>query len=187
MDLPAAMNSQTLIKIISIIDNFTELWGRSITWLTLLMMAITFLVVLLRYVANLGSIALQESVMYLHATVFMAASAYALKHDGHVRVDIFYRNFSRTRKAWINLLGTLLLLWPVCGFIGWISLDYVVASWKILEDSPEAGGIPAIFLLKSLIPILVITLALQGLGEFLRSLTVIMDLPGSESFHANVS
>lgn len=113
--------------------------------------------------------------MYLHATLFMGASAYTLKWDEHVRVDIFYRQHSPKAKAWTDLLGTLFLLMPVCFFIGWISLDYIVASWRIMENSPEAGGIPAAFLLKSLIGVLVVTLALQGLAELLRNVLILTD------------
>jgi len=113
--------------------------------------------------------------MYLHATLFMGASAYTLKCDEHVRVDIFYRLHSPKTKAWVNLFGTSFLLMPVCLFIGWVSLDYLAATWRIYESSPEAGGIPAVFLLKSLIAVLVISLLLQGLTELLRNALIVTD------------
>ena len=169
------MNIKLLNNILRHLDNFSELCGRGLAWITLLMMCITFLIVVLRYLFGFGSIAMQESVMYLHATLFMGASAYTLKCDEHVRVDIFYRLHSPKTKAWVNLFGTLFLLMPVCLFIGWVSMDYLAATWRIYESSPEAGGIPAVFLLKSLIAVLVITLLLQGFAELLRNTLIITD------------
>lgn len=157
------------------IDRLSELSGRLLAWLTLLMMILLALVVLLRYGFEIGSIALQESVTYLHATVFMLGAAYTLKRDGHVRVDIFYRNFSPRGKAWVNSLGGIIFLLPLCVYIFFISWDFVAQSWLIREISPEPGGIPAIFLLKTLIPLFALKLGLQGLAEILRSLLVLLD------------
>ena len=151
------------------IDALSDLSGRLLAWLTLLMMALLSLVVILRYGFNIGSIALQESVTYLHATVFLMGAAYTLKRDGHVRVDIFYRHFSPRGKAWINSLGGIIFLLPLCSYIFFISWDFVIQAWQIHEVSPEPGGIPAIFLLKSLIPLFAFHLGLQGLAEILRN------------------
>ncbi len=170
-------------RLVDTIDQFTELSGRAIRWLGLPMMLITVTVVVLRYGFNLGWIAMQESVLYLHTTVFMLAMAYTLKHDGHVRVDVFYRQFSRRTKAWVDLLGTLLLLVPVCTFIGWSSFDYVASSWALREASMEAGGLPGVFLLKSLILLMSASVLLQGIAEVLRNLMII--LQGAEEPTSN--
>ena len=154
------------------LDRLAEATGRIIAWLTLAMVLITFGVVVLRYLFNSGSIALQESISYLHAAVFMLGAAYTLRHDGHVRVDIFYQRCSPVARAWIDLLGTVLLLFPVCGFIFASSLDYVSASWAIHEGSREAGGLNGVFLLKTAIPVMAL-LILQGCAMVLRSLLVI--------------
>jgi len=127
-------------------------------------------VVLIRYGTNNNSIALQEFVTYMHGLLFMLAAAYALRRDGHVRVDIFYRNYSYRAKAWINCLGTLVFLLPVCGFIFFSSLHFVAESWRVREASPLPGGLPGVFLLKTLIPIFAATLFLQGVAEFSRHL-----------------
>ena len=161
-------------RLVDTIDQFTELSGRALRWLGLPMMLVTVAVVVLRYGFNLGWIAMQESVLYLHTTVFMLAMAYTLKHDGHVRVDVFYRQFSARAKAWVDLLGTLLLLLPVCVFIGWVSFDYVASSWELKEASMEAGGLPGVYLLKTLILLMSGTLVLQGIAEALRNLMVIL-------------
>ncbi len=157
------------------LDQIAEYTGRFISWATLLMVLVTFLVVVLRYVFDLGWIALQESVTYLHASVFMLGAAYTLKHQGHVRVDIFYQKMSPRSRAWVDLLGTLLLLFPFCGFIFWVSWEYVLNSWNVLEGSREAGGLPGVFLLKSLILLLPLTLGLQGLATMLRNIMLLQD------------
>jgi TRAP-type mannitol/chloroaromatic compound transport system permease small subunit len=136
--------------------------GRSVSWLTLVMVALTFGIVVLRYGFNQGWIWLQESVTYLHAMVFMVATAWAFQTDDHVRVDIFYRDKSSHYKNRINLAGTLLFIIPFSLFLLFIGWDYVAASWATLESSREAGGLPLVFLLKSLILIMPALLLLQS-------------------------
>ncbi|MGK2924673.1 MAG: TRAP transporter small permease subunit [Lysobacterales bacterium] len=136
--------------------------GRAVAWLTLLMTLLTFAVVMLRYGFNLGWIWLQESVTYLHALVFMVAAAWAFQTDDHVRVDIFYRDRSERYRSWVDLAGTLLLLVPFCLFLIVIAWDYVAASWATREASREAGGLPLVWLLKSLILVMPLLLLLQS-------------------------
>ncbi|MCB1732660.1 MAG: TRAP transporter small permease subunit, partial [Halieaceae bacterium] len=101
------------------------------------------------------------------------------KSGAHVRVDIFYRSFSERGRAWVNSLGGIVFLMPLCAFIGVSSWNYVTESWAILETSPEPGGIPAVFLLKSLLPLMAVNLFLQGLAETLRSALVLVAEPGA--------
>ncbi|AWB58592.1 TRAP transporter small permease subunit [Colwellia sp. Arc7-D] len=162
-------------KFVQTIDTITELLGKAVAWLTLLMVLLTFSIVVLRYGFNLGWIGMQESVLYFHGIVFMLGAAYTLKHDGHVRVDIFYQKYSPKQKALLNLFGSVILLLPVCIFIFFISLDYVLSSWNIMESSPEAGGLPLVYLNKSLILLLAITLSLQGLAEIVRNILMLSD------------
>ena len=154
-DLPAA--GDRVARMISVI-------GRAVSWLTLAMTLLTFLIVILRYGFNLGWIWLQESVTYLHAAVFMVAAAWAFQTDDHVRVDIFYRERSLRHKSWVNLAGTLLFLVPFSLFLLLIGWDYVSASWATREASREAGGLPLVFLLKSLILVMPALLLLQSLS-----------------------
>lgn len=168
------MFSSTLGRFVSLIDTFTELLGKTIAWLTLVIVLLTFAVVVLRYGFQIGWIALQEAVLYAHGAVFMLGAAYTLKHNGHVRVDIFYQKFNQKQKAWVDLLGTIFLLFPVCIFIFYISMDYVLLSWDILEKSKEPGGIPAVYLNKSLILLLVVTVLLQGMAEIGRNTLLLM-------------
>ena len=141
---------------------FTGWIGRTVSWLTLLMVLLTFAIVVLRYGMNQGWIWLQESVTYLHALVFMTAAAWAFQTDDHVRVDIFYRDRSNCHKAWVNLLGTLIFLVPFSIFLIVIGWDYVAASWVTKEGSREAGGLPLVYLLKSLILIMPALLLIQS-------------------------
>jgi len=159
------------------IDAFTDRCGRLLAWLALVMALVTALVVVMRYGFNTGSILAQEAITYMHGTLFMLGAAYALKSGAHVRVDIFYRDFSPRGRAWVNSLGGIVFLMPLCVFICFVSWDYVAESWSIRESSPEPGGIPAVFLLKSMIPLMAINLFLQGLAETLRSALVLVGNP----------
>jgi TRAP-type mannitol/chloroaromatic compound transport system permease small subunit len=155
------------------IDIFTDRSGRLLAWLALAMALLTTFVVVMRYGFNTGSIMAQESVTYMHGCLFMLGAAYALKSGAHVRVDIFYRNFSPRARAWINSLGGIVFLLPLCAFMFFASWHYVSESWAIRETSAEPGGIPAVFLLKSLLPLMAVNLALQGMAEILRSVLVL--------------
>lgn len=165
-----------LAYITKTIDKITDSTGKVISWLTLLMVLLTFLIVVLRYGFNIGWIAMQESVLYFHGTVFMLGAAYTLKADGHVRVDIFYQNYSKKIKALVNLLGAVFLLLPVCVFIFYISLDYVATAWRIMEKSSEAGGLPFVYLSKSLLLIMALTMSLQGIAEICRNLQTLLTI-----------
>lgn len=139
--------------------------GRGVSWLLLAVVLLTFGIVVLRYGMSLGWIWLQELVIYMHSAVFLLAAAWAFQADEHVRVDIFYRGWSAKKRALVDIAGALLLLLPVNLFILWMSWDYVATSWRLLEDSPEAGGLPLVFLLKSLIPLFCLTMSLQALSQ----------------------
>jgi TRAP-type mannitol/chloroaromatic compound transport system permease small subunit len=156
-----------------IIDTINKKIGEWVSYFTFLMAAITFTVVVLRYGFNLGWIAMQESVVYLHAAVFLLGSAYTLQHDGHVRVDVFYRGFSRKRKALVNLIGTLFLLLPMMVFITAVSWHYVFESWQTLEGSMESGGLPFLYVLKSFILLFSLTMFFQGVSEALKQTLIL--------------
>lgn len=136
--------------------------GRTVAWLTLAMTLLTFLIVLLRYGFNQGWIWMQESVTYLHAAVFMVAAAWAFQSDDHVRVDIFYRARSGRYRRWVDLAGTMLFLVPFSLFLLYFGWDYVSSSWAVRESSPEPGGLPLVWLLKTLVLVLPVLLLLQA-------------------------
>lgn len=144
--------------------------GKGVAWLTALMALTTTVIVLHRSLFDSGSIGLQDSVTYMHALVLMCAAAYTLRCGGHVRVDIFYRRYSPLQKAWLDALGAVLLLLPFSLFIIGVSWNYAASAWAIREGSSDAGGIPAVFLLKTLIPLNGLLLGLQGIAELTRQL-----------------
>jgi len=167
------MSESALKSLSARLDRIAELVGNAAAWLALGLVLVTFTVVMLRYLFHLGWIAMQESILYLHAALFLLGAAYTLKKNGHVRVDIFYRGFTARRKALVDLLGSLLLLLPVCSFLLWTSWGYVTTAWSIQEGSQEAGGLPYIYLLKTLIPVAVLLLILQGISQALSSLSIL--------------
>lgn len=158
-----------LLRIADALDAGIRRLGEMVSWLSLAMVLVTFLVVVMRYAFDQGSIALQESVTFMHAGLFMLAISYTLGQNAHVRVDIFYQGMGRRARAWIDLLGTLLLLVPVCLLILWLGWSYVWESWAVQEGSREAGGLPGVYLLKSLILLMPALLLLQGLSWALRN------------------
>ncbi len=172
---------KSLVRFADIVERFSDGVGRLVSWLTLVMVLVTFVIVVLQKVFNLNWIWLQESVTWMHAVVFMIGAAYTLNRDGHVRVDIFYRDMSPARQAWVNISGVVLFLIPVCGFIFWSSWDYVSVSWSIKEASREAGGLwyPFVPLLKTVIPFMAGMLILQALAILIRSAGVLAKHTGS--------
>lgn len=160
-----------------VLDTFSEKIGRTISWLTLLMVLVTFVIVVLRYVFGTGLIWLQESVSWMHAVVFMLGAAYTLQQEEHVRVDIFYRKMTERQRAWVNLFGVLIFIFPMCFFFFYASIDYVAAAWSIREVSRNSGGLPYPFLpvLKSVLLIMPVMVALQGLSMLLHASRIIRE------------
>lgn len=170
-----------LKAVASIIDYVCRWVGRSVAWFTLLMALTTCLIVVARKGFGWGSIALQEAVIYMHAAVFLLAAAYTLQQDAHVRVDIFYRRFSPQTKAWVNCIGYIVFLIPFSVYLLAASLPYVETSWRICEVSADPGGIPALFILKTLIPVAAVLLILQGIADLLRQALQLVSNSHSEA------
>ncbi len=159
----------------SLLDRISIATGRFTAWMTLAMVVITSIVVLMRYAFDAGQVWLQESVTWMHAFVFMVGAAYTLQAEEHVRVDIFYRQMTPVRRAWVDLIGVVLFLLPLCAFFAYEAYDFVAQSWSLKEASREPGGMPYPFvpLLKSVLLVMPVTVALQGLSLFLKSLATI--------------
>jgi TRAP-type mannitol/chloroaromatic compound transport system permease small subunit len=163
------------------LDAIAEFTGTTTAWLTALMVIIACIVVGLRHLFDIGSIALQESVTYMHAAVFMLGAAYTLKNDGHVRVDIVHKKMSPQTRAWVEVLGSLLFTLPLMIFIGWGSWEFVQESWRINEGSTDSGGMGGVYVLKSLLPLMALSVSLQAIAELLRNLLVLMNIaPAAE-------
>ena len=167
-----------------VIDVVNEHVGRVASWLALLMVLLQFIVVVMRYIFGWGFIAMQEGVIYLHATLFLVGAGYTLLHGGHVRVDIFYRDARPRLRALIDLLGVILFLMPVCVIIGWASWPYVGQSWSVFESSAETSGIPAIYTLKSMILVFVVLIALQGISLAFHA---VLTIAGRKASHDDIA
>jgi len=164
---------ETLKRIADRIDALNEWVGRGVSWVTTALVAVVFGDVVMRYVFNISFVFTQELEWHLFAFIFLIGAGYTLLHDGHVRVDIIYQRLSTKARAWVNLIGCLVFLFPGCVLIIGTSIDFVWESMKILEGSPDPGGIPLRFLLKSCIPIGFVLFGLQGVSLFIRSLLII--------------
>jgi len=170
--------STLLARLARIIDAVNDMIGRVIAWTAVILVLVQVAVVLMRYVFGISSIAMQESLVYLFATLFMLGAAYTLLKKGHVRVDIFYRSARERTKAWVDLLGTVFLLFPICVLIWITAYPYVAASWAVREGSRETSGIQGIYLLKTEILLFAVLVGLQGLSTIIHALRV---LRGEES------
>ena len=150
------------------IDIFNEQLGRIVSWFALILVLMQFAVVLLRYVFGLGFIPMQESIVFMHAMLFLVAAGYTLLHDGHVRVDIFYSTATELNKARVNFFGVVVFLWPICALLTWKSLIFVGASIRVWEGSPEGTFMP-FWLLKSMLLVFPFVLSLQGFSLLVKS------------------
>jgi TRAP-type mannitol/chloroaromatic compound transport system permease small subunit len=163
-------------KIINFLESITRITGTTSAWLTLIMVLAASVVVILRKAFDIGLIGLQEAVTYKHAIVFMSAAAWALQRGAHVRVDIFYRRFSKSTQAWVDIIGSLFFTLPLMIFIGIGSWDFVRESWRIQEGSTDSGGLAFVFILKSLLPLMAFTVCLQALADIARNVCFLMNL-----------
>lgn len=159
----------SLKTLVHSIDRFMDWSGRVLAWCSVAMALITAVVVLLRYGFSTGAIVLQESITYLHGCLFMLGVGYALYRGEHVRVDIFYREYSERTRAWVNALGGIVFLLPLCAVIVAVSWSYVGDAWAVRESSPEPGGIPFLYLLKTLLPLMAINLAVACIADIGRN------------------
>ena len=159
----------------NLFDRISNVSGKLTAWLSLIMVVLTSVIVILRYVFDAGFIWMQESVIWMHAAVFMVGAAYTLLHEEHVRVDIFYRKMSDRNRAIVDFLGVVIFLLPLCGFLALMAYDFAAVSWSINESSREPGGLPypMIPLLKSLVIVMPVTVALQGVSMMLRAIATI--------------
>ena len=172
---------QVVSRIIASIDDLSRAIGIAAALCSLAIVGVTALVVIWRYAFAGGSLALQESINYLFAAIFMLGAAVTLQRQGHVRVDIFYRHFSTRTRAWIDSIGAIVFLLPLSAVIGLVSIDYVATAWSIREKSPDPGGLAAVYWLKTLIPVMAASVFLQGCAELLRNALLLTEPPSGKT------
>lgn len=174
----------SLDRLISFVDSINRAVGSAVAWLTLAMALVQFVVVILRYVFAIGFIPMQELIWYLHGIVFMAGAGFTLMHDGHVRVDVFYREAMPRKKALVDLCGGAVFLLPLCILTLYLSWGYVLNSWVIKEGSTEASGLPFIYLLKTMIWVFAVLLGLQAIALMARAYRYLIG--GARDYNAGV-
>lgn len=172
-------HTSNLARIASAIDALNNVIGHTVSWLAIFMVLVEFGIVAARNLLDTGNIAVQESVMYMYAFMFMLGAGFTLNREGHVRVDVFYQKFNAHKKALVNLFGALFLLIPTCVFIFMVSFDYVASSWSLFEGSREAGGLDLVYVLKTAIPAMAVLLCLQAVSQVIKSLCVIANKEGA--------
>lgn len=164
-----------------LVSAFNERIGRSVAWLALALVAVELAIVVMRYVFGLASLIMRESTLYLYAVLFLLAAGYAFRHDAHVRIDIVYERLGARGRAAVDLFGTVAFLVPFCGLIIWTSVPFVGNSWASLEGSVEGTGIPAVFLLKTVIPVFAVLLLLQGFANATRALATLLGVAADDA------
>lgn len=152
------------------IDRVNDGIGRAISWLVLLLVLITAGVAILRYLFATGWVWMQDAYLWVNGAMILLAAGYTLLHDKHVRVDFLYVKKSERFRALVDLFGALFLLLPTVAFIAIASFPFVYRSWERLEGSLEAGGLPGVYLLKSVLVLFCIPLALQAFSIVARRL-----------------
>ncbi len=171
-------------KLADIIDQINSFVGKAVSWLVVLMVLNVFVVVVLRYMFSIGWVWMQELYVWTHAIIFMLGAGYTLLHDGHVRIDLIYRTASARYKAFVNILGSLFLALPLLFLLFSRSVPMVERSFQSLEKSAEAGGLPALYVLKAVIPLFCILFGLQFISLIIRSLEALFTpsntLPSSQ-------
>ncbi len=162
-----------LTKFISFIDSLNEFVGKSVSWLTGILVLLICYDVVFRYLLNNTQVWIMEMEWHLFALIFLLGAGYTLKHNRHVRVDLFYAKMSAKDKAWIDLLGSVLFLMPWCLLIAYFSFFYALDAYQLGETSPDPGGLPARWIVKFAIFVGTLLLFLQALAEAGRALLVI--------------
>ena len=163
----------SLTRIADTIDRMNAAIGRTASWCSLFIVLVEFAIVVMRYAFGLGSIGLQESVLYAQAALVLLAAAWTLQIGAHVRVDVFYAPAQPRARAVVDLCGALVFLIPFAAVLAVLSIPYAARSWAILEHSREASGLPFVYLLKSLIPLFAILLGLQGVAQTIRAASIL--------------
>lgn len=146
-----------------------EKYGAMLGWLTLLMVVFSFITVVSRNVFDVVWIPVQELAMYCHAFALMLGMVYAWRHDKHVRVDVFYQGFSGNKKRLVNIIGVLFLALPMMVFIFWASFPYVMSAWEKMEQSAETGGLPLVWLFKTLLLAMPLSLMAAFVVDVIKS------------------
>ena len=170
-----------MVDIIRWLESVNEYIGKVFSWSTSLMVWVICIDVIMRYAFDYSFIWIVELEIYFFALVFLFGAGYAFKHEKHVRVDIFYAKFSPKGKALANLIGGVLFLVPWCVIAIMVCWKYAMNSYNMGENSPQPGGLPALYVLKFIVVVGFVLLLLQGVASILKSIRVLTNKPLSET------
>lgn len=151
------------------VSRFSQATGKFVAWLTLVMVIFSVINVLASWLFSTSWIWVREAITWMHGVNFLLAAAYTLNHKSHVRVDIFYSKMEEKQQALVDLLGTLLLMLPTSVFIAWASWPAFLLSWRVSEVSSEAGGLPALYLLKGVLLLMPLFLIIESANQVIKS------------------
>ena len=166
---------QSLLRFSALVDRTNEYVGKAAAWLGLAAVLVCTGNAVARYALNIGSNAWLELQWYLNSAVFLLIAAYALKRNEHVRIDVIVGRLSERAQAWVDLLGGIFMLLPVCVIIAWYSWPSLVNSWHINEYSSDPGGLIR-WPVRVLIPLAFTLLALQGVSEIIKRVAFLKGL-----------
>ncbi len=162
--------------IIESIDSVNEFIGKSVSWLSFLLVLLVTIDVVMRYGFNISFVSLEEMEWHLYALIFLLGAGYTLRHNGHVRVDVIYQRLPKRVRAFINVMGVLFFLFPGCYLVIKTSIPFVHSSWLMHEGSADPGGLPARYILKAVVPIAFALLAIQGFSMLLKNICIFLGL-----------
>lgn len=176
-NLPDRMSGRRIERLADTLAALSEWSGRTVAWLVPTLVLVTCCDVAMRYLFQHGSILLQELEWHLFSLTFLLGSAYTLRHDDHVRLDLLYRSrwLGDRYRDWVNLLGGLFFLTPFCLLAIFGSWSFVAQSFLHGEGSPDPGGLPYRWILKAAIPAGFALLLLQGIADVLYRLRRILE------------
>ena len=177
-----------LLKLENLINGFSDLLGKFAGLLLVLLLLNVFYDVIMRYLFNDVSIGMQELEWHLYSTMFLLGVSYSLRHNGHVRVDVFYEKAPKKFQAWVDILGTLLFLLPFTLLVAYYGIDFVISAYEMNEKSGDPGGLPYRWIIKSMIPLAFFSIAVSGLGLILHSINRIRGIHREEeTFTSHIS
>jgi len=157
-----------------VIDAFNTSLGRGLSWVMVPVVLVSFTVLFLRYVLSKGYPWMQELYVWMHGAAVLLCAAWVLKEGGHARMNLLYDKWSASAKAWADLIGLAIFLYPMMGFLFWWSLPAVQRSWRLMERSPTADGLQFAYLMKTVVPIFCVLVMIQALSSAIRCVLIIV-------------
>ncbi|MFH2092984.1 MAG: TRAP transporter small permease subunit [Pseudomonadota bacterium] len=166
-----------LVKIESFYDRVSKFLGQFTAGMMILMLINVFYDVIMRYLFQSGSIAMQEMEWHLFSILLLIGVSYALFEDGHVRVDLIYDRLTIQKQAVINIVGSIVFLIPFSLLIGFGSIDFVLEAFHTHEISGDPGGLTHRWIIKALVPSSFFLLIFSTIGVIVQNINRYRGIP----------